>query len=232
MNELSHTCPRRQGLHKEAHRGLQEGSRGRKAGQQRAFKLQGQAGSPGAGLRATEEEGGRGAGPVGTPGCGGGRARLGPLPPARPLRGPHSLVPLQEAALRDGPHGRPWGLGLRRGAEAQAQLLLQAGSQRREAVAARVCPRASLRARVTVLLFLDTPGRLLELIEILPVPVSRHRARCRRPAPVRQPRPVASRPRPNGARPLEATPLVLQLLVERRPKLTLKSSLPESSGRP
>lgn len=43
------------------------------------------------------------------PRTGRGQARL---PPA-PGRGPHSLVLLQEAALSDGPHGRPRGLGAR-----------------------------------------------------------------------------------------------------------------------
>lgn len=117
-----------------------------------------------------------------------------------PLPGPHSLVALQEAALRDGPHGRPRGLGVLRGAEAQAQLLLQAAGQGREAVAARGCPSFGLRARVTVLLVLDAPGRLLELIEILPVPVRRHRARCRRaPLPGRTATPCRCKTTPPGA---------------------------------
>lgn len=118
---------------------------------------------------------------------------------SRPIPGPHSLVALPEAALRDGPHGRPRGLGVLRGAEAQAQLLLQAAGQGREAVAARGCPSFGLRARVTVLLVLDAPGRLLELVEILPVPVRRHRARCRRaPLPGRPATPCRCRTTPPG----------------------------------
>lgn len=109
------------------------------------------------------------------PGAGGQGGAQGKLPPA-PARGPHSLVPLQETALGDGPHGRPRGLGSRtRGAKTQAQLLLQAAGQRREAVASPARPCPGLGARVTVLLVLEAPGRLLKLIEILPVPVSRHR---------------------------------------------------------
>lgn len=118
--------------------------------------------------------------------------------PARSRPGPHSLVPLQEAALGDGPHGRPWRLGARtRGAETQAQLLLQAAGQRREAVASPARPCAGLGARVTVFLVLKAPGRFLELIEILPVPVRRHR----RPAQWRAP------PRPaRGSAPPQAPP--------------------------
>lgn len=126
----------------------------------------------------------------------------GRLPPA-PGRGPHSLVPLQEAALGDGPHGRPRGLGARtRGAETQAQLLLQAAGQRWKAVASPARPCPGLGARVTVLLVLEAPGRLLELIEILPVPVRRHR----RPVQPRAPPRPAVGPRPRSPAPAEAPP--------------------------
>lgn len=183
-----------------------------KAGQW-AFKLQrARPAAPGRGRERPRKKEGTGRGLcllLAAAGAGRGRGR------SRPLPGPHSLVPLQEAALCDGPHGRPRGLGIRRGAEAQAQLLLQAGSQRREAVAARVCPRSSLRARVTVLLILDTPGRLLELIEILPVPVRRHRARCRRALrPSQTATPCLFQTTPPRYRPPWATPLVRQLLSE------------------
>lgn len=132
--------------------------------------------------RRRKEGAGRSLGPESRRGCrqrargqDEGRARAGEAP-ARSRPGPHSLVPLQEAALGDGPHGRPRGLGARtRGAETQAQLLLQAAGQRREAVASPARPCAGLGARVTVLLVLEAPGRFLELIEILPVPVRRHR---------------------------------------------------------
>lgn len=128
-----------------------------------------------------------------------GRARSGQgegqweLPPA-PGRRPHSLVPLQEAALGDGPHRRPRGLGARtQGAETQAQFLLQAAGQRPEAIASPVRPCPGVGARVTVFLVLEAPGRLLELIEILPVPVSRHRRPVLSRAPPR-PRPGPSPP--------------------------------------
>lgn len=111
--------------------------------------------------------------------------------PARSRPGPHSLVPLQEAAFCDGPHGRPRGLGAgTRGAETQAQLLLQAAGQRREAVTSPARPCPGFGARVTVLLVLEAPGRLLELIEILPVPVRRHRRPAESRAPPHRPRPT------------------------------------------
>lgn len=173
--------------YKAAPRGLQEGS-GEGRGSSGAFKLQaGQAGQlSGRGWERPRRKEGAGRGLPGLPAATG--AGRGKRPAPAQLPGPHSLVPLQEAALGDGPHGGPRGLGVHRGAEAQAQLLLQAAGQGREAVAARVGPSSGLRARVTVLLVLGAPGRLLELIEILPVPVRRHRARCRR----------APRPGPGG----------------------------------
>lgn len=205
MNELTHTCPRRQGLHpQENTQGSAGGFKGRQGSGHLNSSGPGQRprGGAASGRGGRRARGGACADSPATAGAGRGRSR------SRPLPGPHSLVPLQEAALRDGPHGRPRGLGIRRGAEAQAQLLLQAGSQRREAVATRVCPRSSLRARVTVLLVLDTPCRLLELIEILPVPVRRHRARCRRaPRPGQTATPCRFKTTPRGAAHSRPSPL-------------------------
>lgn len=146
-----------------------------------------------------------------TPGQWAGREGLdegqGRFPPA-PRLGPHSLVTLQEAALGDGPHSRPRGLGTRtRGAETQTQLLLQVAGQRWEAVATPAWPCSGLGARVTVLLVLEAPGRLLELIEILPVPVRRHRRPVLSRAPPRpRPRPAVG-PGPRSTAPPEAPPL-------------------------